>query len=40
LRKEKSMKGGKINGDIREPGVCGSEGYEMIMESGEKWGFL
>ena len=34
------LRGGWINGDIRGLWVCSSEGYGMIMDNGETWGFL
>ena len=34
------LKGGKINGDIRGIGVCGSDGCEMIMDCGDLRGFF
>jgi len=34
------VKGGWIIGDIRGIGVYGSDGCEMIIENGEKWGLL
>jgi len=40
MLKDTFMRGGWINGDIRGLWVCGSEGYGMIMDNGEIWGFL
>jgi len=34
------LRGGRINGDIRGSGVCGSDAYDMIIKSGDLWGFL